>query len=142
MPFYEGETLKQKIGRGPLPLDRAVDSRGPDRRRPRARPRRRSGAPGHQACQCHRDRRRAREILDFGIAKVSSVQAKLARTGMVLGTLAYMSPEQASGERIDHRSDLWALGVVLYEMLTGRQPFTGTHWRRSSTPSCGQNLRG
>ena len=125
MPFYEGETLKQKIGRGPLPLDRAVDY---------AVQIAAGLAHAHAAGVVHRDIKPANvivtagervRILDFGIAKVSSVQAKLTRTGMVLGTLAYMSPEQASGERIDHRSDLWALGVVLYEMLTGRQPFTG-----------------
>jgi serine/threonine protein kinase/pimeloyl-ACP methyl ester carboxylesterase len=125
MPFYEGETLRQKIGRGPLPLDRAVDY---------AVQIAAGLAHAHAAGVVHRDIKPANvivtagervRILDFGIAKVSSVQAKLTRTGMVLGTLAYMSPEQASGERIDHRSDLWALGVVLYEMLTGRQPFTG-----------------
>jgi serine/threonine protein kinase len=125
MPFYEGETLKQKIGRGPLPLDRAVDY---------AVQIAAGLAHAHAAGVVHRDIKPANvivttgervRILDFGIAKVSSVQAKLTRTGMVLGTLAYMSPEQASGERIDHRSDLWALGVVLYEMVTGRQPFTG-----------------
>jgi len=125
MPFYEGETLKQKLGRGPLPLDRAVDY---------AVQIAAGLAHAHAAGVVHRDIKPANvivtagervRILDFGIAKVSSVQAKLTRTGMVLGTLAYMSPEQASGERIDHRSDLWALGVVLYEMLAGRQPFTG-----------------
>jgi serine/threonine protein kinase/pimeloyl-ACP methyl ester carboxylesterase len=125
MPFYEGETLKQKLGRGSLPLDRAVDY---------AVQIAAGLAHAHAAGVVHRDIKPANvivtagervRILDFGIAKVSSVQAKLTRTGMVLGTLAYMSPEQASGERIDHRSDLWALGVVLYEMLTGRQPFTG-----------------
>jgi serine/threonine protein kinase/pimeloyl-ACP methyl ester carboxylesterase len=124
MPFYEGETLKQKIGRGPLPLTQALDYAV-------------QIAAGlthaHAAGLVHRDIKPANlivtlgervKILDFGIAKVASAQAKLTRTGAVLGTLTYMSPEQASGERVDPRSDLWALGVVLYEMLAGRPPFT------------------
>jgi pimeloyl-ACP methyl ester carboxylesterase/tRNA A-37 threonylcarbamoyl transferase component Bud32 len=125
MPFYEGETLKQKIGRGPLPLAAALDY---------AVQVAAGLAHAHAAGLVHRDIKPANlivtsgervKILDFGIAKVASATAKITRTGMVLGTLTYMSPEQASGERVDHRSDLWALGVVLYEMLTGRQPFTG-----------------
>jgi pimeloyl-ACP methyl ester carboxylesterase len=127
MPFYEGETLKQKIERGPLPLEAALDYAAQIA----------AGlAHAHAAGLVHRDIKPANlivtrddrvRILDFGVAKVAAAQAKLTRTGAVLGTLAYMSPEQASGEPVDHRSDLWALGVVLYEMLTGRQPFTGDY---------------
>jgi pimeloyl-ACP methyl ester carboxylesterase/tRNA A-37 threonylcarbamoyl transferase component Bud32 len=124
MPFYEGETLKQKIGRGPLPLTQALDY---------AVQIAAGLAHAHAAGLVHRDIKPANlivtpgervKILDFGIAKVASAQEKLTRTGAVLGTLTYMSPEQASGERVDPRSDLWALGVVLYEMLAGRPPFT------------------
>jgi pimeloyl-ACP methyl ester carboxylesterase len=123
MPYYEGETLKQMIERGPLPLAQVLEY----------------GiqmcaglAHAHAAGVVHRDIKPANvvvtpegkvKILDFGIAKVSDMN--LTRTGAVLGTLAYMSPEQACGELVDHRTDLWALGVVLYEMLTGRPPFTG-----------------
>jgi pimeloyl-ACP methyl ester carboxylesterase/tRNA A-37 threonylcarbamoyl transferase component Bud32 len=125
MPFYEGETLREKIERGPLPLGPALDY---------AVQIGAGLAHAHAAGVVHRDIKPANvivtsgervRILDFGIAKVSAAQAKLTRTGTVLGTLTYMSPEQASGERVDHRSDLWAVGVVLYEMLAGRPPFTG-----------------
>jgi pimeloyl-ACP methyl ester carboxylesterase len=122
MPYYEGETLKQMIERGPLPLAQVTDygvqvAAGL--------------AHAHAAGVVHRDIKPANlvvapggsvKILDFGIAKISDVN--LTRTGAVLGTLTYMSPEQAGGEPVDHRTDLWALGVVLYEMLTGRPPFT------------------
>jgi pimeloyl-ACP methyl ester carboxylesterase len=123
MPYYGGETLKQMIERGPLPLAQALDY----------------GiqmcaglAHAHAGGVVHRDIKPANvvvapggklKILDFGIAKVSDMN--LTRTGAVLGTLTYMSPEQACGDPVDHRTDLWALGVVLYEMLTGRPPFTG-----------------
>jgi tetratricopeptide (TPR) repeat protein/predicted Ser/Thr protein kinase len=124
MPFYEGETLKQKLARGPLPMAQAIDY---------ALQMAEGLAHAHAAGVVHRDIKPANvmvtsggrvKILDFGIAKVSQAGANLTRTGAVLGTLTYMSPEQSGGDPVDHRSDLWALGVVLYEMLTGRPPFT------------------
>jgi predicted Ser/Thr protein kinase len=65
------------------------------------------------------------KLLDFGIAKMSEGGTQLTKTGMILGSPAYMSPEQASGTKVDHRTDIYALGVILYEMLVGTPPFTG-----------------
>ncbi|HEX6648031.1 MAG TPA: protein kinase, partial [Pyrinomonadaceae bacterium] len=74
------------------------------------------------------------KVLDFGLVKLTEVAAsktsqELARTqlGVAMGTLAYMSPEQSTGESIDHRTDIWSLGVVLYELVTGKKPFTGNN---------------
>jgi len=66
------------------------------------------------------------KILDFGLASLGS-QTHITKTGTTLGTAAYMSPEQASGKEVDNRSDIWALGVILYEMITGMRPFTGEY---------------
>jgi serine/threonine protein kinase len=122
MPYYEGGTLRSTIGRGPLPVTHAIACAAQVA----------DGlAHAHAAGVIHRDIKPANlmfagdgslKILDFGIAKMAG--EKLTRTGLVLGTLAYMSPEQAAGGTLDHRTDLWALGVVLHEMLTGRPPFS------------------
>lgn len=121
MPWYEGETLKQKIARGPLGVERALAYASQIA----------AGlAHAHAAGLVHRDVKPANlivtadervKILDFGVAKVSDLS--LTRTGAVLGTPFYMSPEQAGGDPVDHRTDLWALGAVLYEILTGKPPF-------------------
>jgi len=66
------------------------------------------------------------KIMDFGLAKTAS-NLQLTKEGMTLGTVAYMSPEQTQGIGVDHRTDIWAFGVVLYEMLAGEQPFKGDY---------------
>jgi serine/threonine-protein kinase len=126
MARYEGETLKQRIARGSLPLAQVVDITGQVLQ---------GLAQAHAQGIVHRDIKPANvfvttdglvKILDFGLAKLAGLTRR-TRTGTVLGTVAYMSPEQARGEEVDHRTDLWSLGVVVFEMLTGRVPFVGGH---------------
>ncbi len=122
MECLEGETLKKKIERGPLPIDLAIDI---------AIQVARGLASAHERGIIHRDVKPANimltiegavKVVDFGLAKLAR-QTKLTRAGSTLGTVTYMSPEQARGSEVDQRSDIWSLGVVLYEMIAGHPPF-------------------
>ena len=126
MPLYEGETLKARLAReGALPLAQALHV---------ARQLTQGLGAAHQAGIVHRDLKPANvmllpdgavKILDFGLAKVSDLS--LTVSWARLGTISYMAPEQVHGHKVDRRADLWALGVVLYEMVTGSRPFGGGH---------------
>jgi serine/threonine protein kinase/Tol biopolymer transport system component len=124
MPRYDGESLERRIARGPLPVEEAVEIVAQVAR---------GLAKAHQHGIVHRDvkpgnlfvtRDGVVKILDFGIAKLTG-EAGPTRLGAVLGTPSYMAPEQTRAEEVDARADVWSLGVVFYEMLTGRRPFVG-----------------
>jgi serine/threonine protein kinase/Flp pilus assembly protein TadD len=126
MAYYEGMTLKEKIAQGRLTVKEAGTI---------AMQVARGLAEAHAHNMVHRDIKPANifvtkgniaKILDFGLAKLHGDMA-LTRPGSTLGTVAYMSPEQTQGLDTDERTDLWALGVILYEMLAGTRPFKGDH---------------
>ena len=139
MELVEGDDLSQRIGRGAIPVDEAL---------PIARQIAQALEAAHERGIIHRDLKPANimvrpdgtvKVLDFGLAKAfdsggpSGVEATDAPTlsnhatqaGIILGTAAYMSPEQARGSTVDKRADVWAFGAVLWEMLTGTRPFQG-----------------
>jgi serine/threonine protein kinase len=141
MELVEGEDLSERIARGAMPLDEAL---------PIAKQIAEALEGAHEQGVIHRDLKPANikvradgtvKVLDFGLAKALDQDVKTSRpqaansptittpamtqAGMILGTAAYMSPEQAKGRAVDKRADIWAFGVVLYEMLTGTRAFAG-----------------
>ncbi len=139
MELVEGPTLAQRIADGPIPLAEAL---------PVARQIAEALEAAHGKGIIHRDLKPANvkltsegqvKVLDFGLAKMTQAALKgsanvaesptlsmeMTRAGMILGTAAYMPPEQARGETVDKRADIWAFGCLLYEMLTGKKTFSG-----------------
>ena len=140
MELVEGEDLSQRIARGAIPIDEAL---------PIAKQIAEALEAAHERGIIHRDLKPANikvradgtvKVLDFGLAKAMEPAARsspsmsmsptlttpaMTQAGIILGTAAYMSPEQAKGRAVDKRSDVWAFGVVLYEMLTGQRAFDG-----------------
>ena len=126
MGYIEGESLKEKIAGGPLKVDEALDiaiqvAQGLQE--------------AHKKGIVHRDIKPANimlteigqvKIMDFGLAKLSW-GIDLTKTATIMGTVAYMSPEQARGETVDRRTDIWSLGAMLYEMVTSEKPFKTHH---------------
>lgn len=147
MAFYEGETLGRRIARGALPVAEALDiviqvarAGAPAhdagiihrdikpaniflcaRSAPRPQDETEVAAP---ATARHTDETASVKLLDFGIAKLTG-QTGVTRTGSTVGTAPYMAPEHIAGHAIDERADVWSLGVVLYELVTGKRPFGG-----------------
>ncbi len=124
MAHYDGESLSERIQRGPLDIRAAFQITG-------------SIANGlgsaHRASIVHRDIKPNNvmitsegfvKIVDFGVAKLADA-TRVTKTNYTVGTMSYMSPQQATGSVVDNRSDIWSLGVVFYEMLVGSLPFTG-----------------
>lgn len=126
MEYIEGESLKELIRQKEIPVSKAIDigiqiCEGLQK--------------AHQAGIVHRDIKSANilitrdgrvKILDFGLAKLKGV-SRIAQSGSTEGTVAYMSPEQASGQEVDHRSDIFSFGIVIYELITSQLPFKGEY---------------